>query len=451
MQHCIGCDSLPDVTHVQTHHIQKKPIDLINENHKSYSSESSRPNEFKNTTTNDDKRGSGHKRNHTPRQSVHHDLKHTLEHVDSIPTDQLTHTRRYDTYYIHRLPSLSLKTVQSTFILMMIWLAISGYVCLYARAPRYVVEPSHIDHNVRISTPVQPLQCQDTHVHLSTPRSINSLYNPVQQPQEPNYIRSLGSVAVVLFGGFVSESRVFALILFLSFNLPVSIHAQHFDCIGNYGSSACNWAPNDEMTCDQTNADVDCTVDCTGTHACHGVQIYGGAGPLFVNCYGEAACYSATIHVRASALIDIQGNYDDALGMWGTIYCNTTEYCNITAQGSSVMELTGIYANIVSGTKLFVNAIGQHALKDAWIYCPIDHYSCNIYAEGDGVMNNTQIYAVESFLNAHIECDARQFAGGGTSVLHCAEFEFGQSCELQCPQNDVGIEFADKPDCGCDG
>eukprot|EP01083_Nonionella_stella_P141623 436827_1 len=81
-------------------------------------------------------------------------------------------------------------------VLMMIWLALCGYICLDARAPR----------NVRISTLIG-----------STWKCINALYNPDQQHQDSNYIQTFG-VVVARFGGFVSESRAFASILFLSFN-----------------------------------------------------------------------------------------------------------------------------------------------------------------------------------------------------------------------------------------
>eukprot|EP01083_Nonionella_stella_P007544 21778_1 len=341
-------------------------------------------------------------------------------------------------------------------VLMMIWLALSGYICLGARAPRDVVEPSHINHNVRISTPAQQLQYDCTHLSPtligSTWKCINALYNPDQQHQDSNYIQTFG-VVVARFGGFVSESRAFTSILFLSFNLLVSVRAQYVNCTG-YGECG-----DETITCDQGHVAADCIIDCIGTNACYKAHIYGGARPLFINCHGKQACWDADIRAHTSTLIDAQG-YRSFRG--AGIRCNTTEYCNITAQDTQAMFEASIYANIVSGTKLFVNATGPQALQSTYIRCPIDNirgdsYSndavCNIYAQGDEVMKGTKIYAVESFYNAHIECDAPQTTISNpnvyNSVLLCAEFEFDQFCELECPQNGIGIEFVDESNCFC--
>eukprot|EP01083_Nonionella_stella_P180487 643829_1 len=177
---------------------------------------------------------------------------------------------------------------------------------------------------------------------------------------------------------------------------------------------------------------------------------------LFINCHGEGACSDADIRTRASTLIDAQG---ERSLYYADIRCNTTEYCNITAEGYAALALTDIYADIVSGTKLFVSATGGYALYYTNIRCPIDDirgdsYSndalCIIYAQGDEVMKGTKIYAVESFYNAHIECDTRQSTNsGGISFLYCAEFALDQFCELHCPQNDTGIEFVDESNCFC--
>eukprot|EP01083_Nonionella_stella_P094639 265597_1 len=67
-------------------------------------------------------------------------------------------------------------------------------------------------------------------------------------------------------------------------------------------------------------------------------------------------------------------------------------------------------------------------------------------------MDDTHIYAAESFYNVQIECDTRSqsISSGGISVLFCAKFDAGQSCPLQCLQNDVGpVEFVDEANCFC--
>eukprot|EP01083_Nonionella_stella_P007545 21779_1 len=236
-------------------------------------------------------------------------------------------------------------------------------------------------------------------------------------------------------------------------NLPVSVRAQYVNCTG------VRQCYHETITCDHGNAAVNCTIDCIGHDACSYASIYGGAGPLFINCHGYLACSKADIRTRASTLIDGQG-FKSLSNAY--IHCNTTEYCNITAEGWMALYWADIYADIVSGTKLFVNATGESALQDTIIRCPIDDirgdsYSndalCNIYAQGDEVMKGTKIYAVESFYNAHIECDAPQTTISNpnvyNSVLLCAEFEFDQFCELECPQNGIGIEFVDESNCFC--
>eukprot|EP01083_Nonionella_stella_P300614 1027285_1 len=408
--------------------------------------------------------------------------------------DQIAHTMNIsDAHSTH--PPLSLRSIHIAFIWMIGCLALYGYICLSRRACAScdVVEPSYIDRNViyvKIWTPDQSLQSHSVHLlpthitythHASTAirfcfaQSLNlinfanwsvhkmvfqsiqtrikALYEPIIQYQGSTYIQSLGSVVAALFGGFVSKSHTFKLFLFLSFNLPVSVHAQYTNCTGY------RQCYHETITCDHGNAAVNCTIDCIGEYACDFADIYGGAGPLFINCHGYLACSKADIRTRASTLIDGQGlsslsNAD--------IHCNTTEYCNITAEGWMALYWADIYADIVSGTKLFVNATGESALQDTIIRCPIDDirgdsYSndalCNIYAQGDEVMKGTKIYAVESFYNAHIECDAPQTTISNpnvyNSVLLCAEFEFDQFCELECPQNGIGIEFVDESNCFC--
>eukprot|EP01083_Nonionella_stella_P168358 568201_1 len=339
--------------------------------------------------------------------------------------DQIAHTMNVisDAHSTH--PPLSLRSIHIAFIWMIGCLALYGYICLSRRACAScdVVEPSYIDRNViyvKIWTPDQSLQSHSVHLlpthitythHASTAQSIQTrikaLYEPIIQYQGSTYIQSLGSVVAALFGGFVSKSHTFKLFLFLSFNLPVRVRAQSFNCAA-YPNSQCF---NGTITCDQGNATVDCIINCE-RYACYYTSIYGGAGRLSINCHGTGSCEFADIRgANASTVIDAQGLSSLAST---SIRCNTREYCNISANGSWVLDRAKINADIVSGTKLFVNATGERALSSTKIYCPMDYiagvnYSndalCNIYAKGLYVMEITEIYAVESFHNVQIKCD----------------------------------------------
>eukprot|EP01083_Nonionella_stella_P209444 759222_1 len=284
-----------------------------------------------------------------------------------------------------------------------------------------------------------------------------------------NYIQTICTLAATLFGVFVSQSRPLQLCLFISFNLLISVHAQYFNCTG---WAACK---HHDLVCDQGNATINCTIDCIepnscsyaniyggagplfldciGTSSCSTANIYGGVAPMFLNCHGEGSCRSADIYTaNTTTLIDAQGDYSLK---WSDIWCNTTEYCNITVQGTEALEYAFIYADVVNGTKLYVNATGEMTLKYTDIACPIDHipgdrYSndalCNIYAQGENVMFGTNIYAVESFHNVKIECDLNRT--GPTyeyPVLFCGK-HLDEPCALECPQND--IDFLD-PNCFC--
>eukprot|EP01083_Nonionella_stella_P049480 131844_1 len=186
-------------------------------------------------------------------------------------------------------------------------------------------------------------------------------------------------------------------------------------------------------------------VNCIADKACDHVSIYGGTGELFINCIGYGGCSFAEIHANGPISIDAQAPYSLA---FAHIWCNTTTYCNITAQEQLAVYQSFIYANRVSGTKLFINATGRDALLFASIYCPLDYirgnrYSndglCNIYLQGGDVMSDTHIYAMESFHNVKIECDTREDRSTvhRDFVLYCTQ-QFDENCTLQCPQNDVG-------------
>eukprot|EP01083_Nonionella_stella_P034060 93242_1 len=285
------------------------------------------------------------------------------------------------------------------------------------------------------------------------------------------------SVKIVFF-------LVTLLILSLPFNGIVNTQAQHFDC----SSTSCK---TETMICDQTNANIDCIVDCSSRSTCQDASIYGGAGSISVNCVGVFACENAIITgAKVNTLIDCVGGgacehlyvnqgfsffnqetgaEDDLLILHksqqnlvinakgdeslytAVIRCFSTEYCNITTSGSNPRPYA-IYGDVVGGTKLIINATGEYSLADR-IFCPTDHipgprYSdgaiCDIYAEG---MYGASIYAMESFHNVNIECDSTQSTAGSSSFLFCSP-DLTVRRQLNCPENAVGIVFVD-PNCLC--
>eukprot|EP01083_Nonionella_stella_P132770 403698_1 len=296
----------------------------------------------------------------------------------------------------------------------------------------------------------------------STWKSNKDLYNPLKQSEHSqNYMQIIGSVAASLCGVFVSQPRAFKVALFIAFNLLMSVRTQYFNCTGSYDYKPCYniyYGYLSTITCDQENVTANCTVDCIGEEACYRATIRGGAGPLSVNCHGPLACGEADISsaINASTFIDARGTHSLRQANIG---CGSPEYCNITARDDESLQGAMIWTT--NGTKLFVNATGNRTLHNTRIYCPKDYiqgdsYSndalCNIYAEGEEVMDDTHIYAAESFYNVQIECDTRSqsISSGGISVLFCAKFDAGQSCPLQCLQNDVGpVEFVDEANCFC--
>eukprot|EP01083_Nonionella_stella_P189274 699590_1 len=325
----------------------------------------------------------------TQHQSVCVDMEHNQrDETDSIVTDHIAHKMtRSDA----RSTS---KCVDIVFVLLTIWLTLFGYRCLFSRASCDVIEPPHINHNQSDSVHL-PLQRLGYTHHASTAqstrRSNKDLYNSLKQNQEAqNYIQIIGSFAAALCGLFVSQSRTFKVFSFIAFNLLISGRAQYINCTGSWASAPCD---SKTVSCDRGNATANCTIDCIGNTACFGADIYGGAGSLSINCHGYRACYRVQIHsANATTFIDARG--EDSL--WrAIIWCNTTEYCGITARGKHALRTALIYADVVNGTKLFVNARGEEALWYTVIYCPKDYipgvrYSndalCNIYAKGLQVM-----------------------------------------------------------------
>eukprot|EP01083_Nonionella_stella_P269059 910040_1 len=231
MQLCI-VGALPDAA--QTH-CKGEPTHSITEKSKSWSNSShaSQRNEFQHTPTRDNTHSmwcdNAPKHIKTQHQSARVNMKHNQrDETDSIGTDHIAHTTSASgAYSTQHLSSLTLKSVAITFILML--MAIYGWIRLYTTASYDVIEPSHINRNVKRWTPIQsldhdPAHLSSTHIAYShhpssaqsTRASMKSLYNRVQQHQESNHIRSLGSVAAALFGGFVSQSRAFKLSSFVS-------------------------------------------------------------------------------------------------------------------------------------------------------------------------------------------------------------------------------------------
>eukprot|EP01083_Nonionella_stella_P119354 356700_1 len=62
----------------------------------------------------------------------------------------------------------------------------------------------------------------------------------------------------------------------------------------------------------------------------------------------------------------------------------------------------------------------------------------------------TLIYMQWNRFNVKIECDTREDRSTvhRDFVLYCTQ-QFDENCTLQCPQNDVGIEIVDEPNCFC--
>eukprot|EP01083_Nonionella_stella_P007542 21776_1 len=293
----------------------------------------------------------------------------------------------------------TLERVDIVFILLVIGLTLFGYTCLYNRVSRDVIDPPRINRKQSDSIHLSRQHTRYTH-HASTAQSMRKsnkdLYNPVKQSQETqNYTQIIGSIATALCGLFVSQSRTFKVFSFIAFNLLISGRAQYINCTGDdHDTGVAPPCRRKTTSCDQGNATIDCIIDCIGyvygacvfadiyggsgslfinchgEDACNSAQIHGGAGPLFINCRGYAACQGAQIHsANTPTIIDARG--DDSL-FAASIWCHTTEYCDITSRGNWSLNEASIYANVVNGTKLFVNATGESALQDTIIRCPID-------------------------------------------------------------------------------
>eukprot|EP01083_Nonionella_stella_P014141 39787_1 len=97
-----------------------------------------------------------------------------------------------------------------------------------------------------------------------------------------------------------------------------------------------------------------CVINCNSSHVCSNHELHCHSTsllPCTINLNANYAAQSATVYAHLSSTITITCSY---------------QYCGQTIT---------IHAYERLGTKLFVDAQGQYALKDGYIYGPLGHNS----------------------------------------------------------------------------
>eukprot|EP01084_Bolivina_argentea_P235497 396259_1 len=193
------------------------------------------------------------------------------------------------------------------------------------------------------------------------------------------------------------------------------------------------------------NQNEHCYIDCLDDHACRWANITCPLGPFdcLLRCDGGASCQFVTINATNT---DGGNLIAEAVGgnnhfYKATVYCPNNGHCNVSVaitgsfNGGKHMKVYGQKSTLV----YIYGGSGTAVLAGTEIHCPttnMPRISCIISLRDSGygqLMNNMGIYAVESFSDVKIICNAQVnscYTDTVEPILYCTS-NFGTSCRIQ--------------------
>ena len=185
-----------------------------------------------------------------------------------------------------------------------------------------------------------------------------------------------------------------------------------------------------------------CYINCMAGSSCRNSIVNCPDGPYDCIITSNGGCASCTSYVYGSSqggnLIINAGGGDGPHFPYVTCPSNGG-HCNLTQTDGSGHGWGGqsIITTQPTTELLYIHVTGFYALAGASIYCPKRHIggfenNCIVHVFGGGSrkMQDTKIYAIESFTDIDLRCDSGNCGNNdGRVTMYCTE-DYSESCIL---------------------